>query len=65
MDHMQSSEFNFPKKLSRVLKLESIIGKIFAGLVKSSVTCKNCNNISSIEEVFYDLSLQINRSSNV
>ena len=63
IDHMQSAEFGFPKKLDRESKLASAIGRIFAGLMRSSVACQRCRYVSVTKEIFYDISLDIQRSS--
>ena len=65
VDHMQGSEYNHPLKLSQPLKLKSLIGRVFGGLMKSVVKCGSCGHRSIINEVFYDVSLDITKGGSL
>jgi hypothetical protein len=46
---------NIPFKMQK----ETIVSKIFQGMLERQIICCSCNNMTTIEEAFLDLSLAI------
>ena len=72
-EELNSDEkYNIPEKISMEQRWiiyrkanNSFIDSVFTGLMRSTVECKNCHHKSQTYEPFIDLSLSINKYSNL
>ena len=59
MENLIQATFQYRADVSFKSQMESIIPKIFQGLLERQFICQYCNYISRVQEPFLDLSLNM------
>jgi uncharacterized UBP type Zn finger protein len=57
LENLIQSSFNYSNHVMFNLQRQSVISKIFQGMLERQIICSSCENTTKIEEAFLDLSL--------
>jgi uncharacterized UBP type Zn finger protein len=57
LENLTQASFAYMNNIPFKLQRETVISKIFQGMLERQIICCSCNNMTMIEEAFLDLSL--------
>eukprot|EP00347_Sterkiella_histriomuscorum_P016052 403354669 len=64
LENMIQASFGYLNNVPFKLQRETVVSKIFQGMLERQIICCSCSNMTMIEEAFLDLSLNIANTNN-